>query len=61
MEESERLMAKFRNISGNTLEIPSISRVVEDDGVFEVPDEQASGFDCQPTNYERLDADEEKA
>lgn len=48
-------MAKFRNISGNTLEIPSIHQVVDDDGVFEVPDDDAPGFECQPTNYVRLD------
>lgn len=48
-------MPKFRNISGYTLEIPAISKVVEDDGVFDVPDELAAGFDCQPSNYVRLD------
>lgn len=49
-------MARYRNTSGNDLFIVALGKVVEDDGVFEVPDEQAAGFDCQiPTNYERLD------
>jgi hypothetical protein len=48
-------MAKFRNVSGYDLEIPAVGRVVEDDGVFEVPDAAATGFECQPANYERLD------
>jgi hypothetical protein len=50
-------MARFRNVSGSTLEIPAISKVVEDDGVFDVPDELVEGFECQPTNYLRLDED----
>ena len=48
-------MPKFRNVSGHTLEIPAVSATVEDDGVFEVSDELAPGFDCQPSNYKRLD------
>lgn len=55
-------MARFRNVSGNDLFIVALGRTVDDDGVFEVPDEDAPGFDCQPSNYERLDdvaADEE--
>lgn len=48
-------MAKYRNVSGFDLDIPAVGRVVEDDGVFEVPDAHAPGFDCQPTNYKRLD------
>lgn len=48
-------MAKFRNISGHDLEVVAVRRVIEDDGVFEVPDAAAPGFDCQPSNYERLD------
>jgi hypothetical protein len=55
VEESP--VAKFRNVSGVTLEIPSVGKVVDDDGVFEVPDELVPGFECQPSNYERLDAD----
>lgn len=54
-------MAKYRNISGNTLDIPAVGRVVEDDAVFEVSDDLAPGFNCQPTNYERLDESKAKA
>lgn len=50
-------MAKFRNVSGVDLFVVAVQRTVEDDGVFEVPDDQAPGFDCQPSNYERLDVD----
>jgi hypothetical protein len=48
-------VARFRNISGQTLEIPSVRAVVEDDGVFDVPDDDAPGFECQPSNYVRED------
>lgn len=54
-------MARFRNISGFTLEIPSIRKVVEDDGVFDVPDAEAAGFECQPANYRREDEKPAKA
>ena len=54
-------MARFRNVSGQTLEIPSIRKVVEDDGVFDVPDDHAAGFECQPTNYKREDEKPAKA
>ena len=54
-------MAKFRNTSGQTLEIPAIRKIVEDDGVFDVPDDLAPGFECQPTNYERIDEKPAKA
>lgn len=55
-------MAQYRNVAGVVLDIPGVG-VVEDDGVFTVADDLAPGFDCQPTNYDRLDepvtADEE--
>lgn len=51
----ELTVAKYRNVSGQTLDIPAVGRAVEDDGVFEVPTAHAPGFDCQPTNYKRLD------
>lgn len=47
-------MARFRNVSGNDLFVVAASKLVEDDAVFEVPDDQADGFECQPTNYERI-------
>lgn len=54
-------MAKFRNVSGNDLFVVAIGRLVEDDGVFDVPDADAPGFECQPSNYERLDEKPAKA
>ena len=48
-------MPKYRNVSGSDLFIVAIQKQIEDDGVFEVSDDLAPGFDCQPTNYERLD------
>ena len=54
-------MARFRNVSGQTLDIPSIRKVVEDDGVFDVPDDAAPGFECQPANYRREDEKPAKA
>ena len=54
-------MARFRNVSGQTLEIPSIRKIVEDDGVFDVPDDRAAGFECQPANYKREDDKPAKA
>lgn len=54
-------MARFRNISGYRLEIPSIRKFVDDDGVFDVPDDQAAGFECQPANYKREDEKPAKA
>lgn len=53
-------MARYRNVSGHDLFIVAISKTVEDDGVFDVSDVQAPGFDCQPTNYERLDEPDAK-
>ena len=50
-------MARFRNVSGQTLEIPAIRKFVDDDGVFDVPDADAPGFECQPSNYKRVDDD----
>lgn len=44
-------MPKLRNISGHTLEIPDAGGLVEDDGVFTVPDELLESFTCQPSNY----------
>ena len=37
-------MARFRNVSGNTLDIPAAGRVVEDDAVFDVPDDLQATF-----------------
>jgi hypothetical protein len=54
-------MARFRNVSGNRLEIPSIRKFVDDDGVFDVPDDRAAGFECQPANYKREDEKPAKA
>ena len=54
-------MARFRNVSRQTLEIPSIGKVVDDDGVFDVPDDKAAGFECQPANYRREDEPKAKA
>lgn len=54
-------MAKFRNISGIDLYVVAVSRVVEDDGVFEIADEAAPGFECQPSNYKRIDEPKAKA
>jgi hypothetical protein len=48
-------MPKFRNTSGEDRFVVAIGREVEDDGVFEVSEEQAPGFECQPSNYKRLD------
>jgi len=44
-------------VSGQTLEIPAIRKFVDDDGVFDVPDADAPGFECQPSNYKRVDDD----
>ena len=54
-------MARFRNVSGNRLEIPAIRKFVDDDGVFDVPDDRAAGFECQPANYKREDEKPAKA
>ena len=57
-------MAQYRNVSGNDLFVVAVGKVVEDDAVFEVPDALVPGFDCQPSNYERLDdvdADDEES
>lgn len=48
-------MARFRNVSGNDLFVVAVGKDVPDDGVFDVPDVDAPGFECQPTNYKRLD------
>ena len=55
------MVARFRNVSGQTLEIPSIRKIVEDDGDFDVPDAAAAGFECQPANYRREDDKPAKA
>lgn len=54
-------MAKFRNTSGWDLDIPALGRVVEDDEVFEVPDEAAPGFACQPSNFTEVASPRRKA
>ena len=54
-------MAKFRNVSGQELFIPWVGKAVPDDGVFVVSDEQAPSFECQPTNYARIDEPARKA
>lgn len=48
-------MPKFRNVSGQDRFIVAVNRVVEEDAVFEVSDDEAPGFECQPSNYLRLD------
>ena len=44
-------MPKYRNVSGWDLDIPAVGRVVADDEVFDVADELAAGFECQPSNF----------
>lgn len=44
-------MPKFRNISGQPLEIPDAGGWVDDDGVFTVSDDLFDGFACQPSNF----------
>jgi len=48
-------VARFRNVSGNDLFIVALGKTVDDDGVFDVPDKDAEGFECQPDNYARQD------
>jgi len=48
-------VARFRNVSGFDLFIVALGKTVEDDGVFDVPDAEAPGFECQPDNYARQD------
>ena len=54
-------MPKFRNTSGDDRFVVAIGREVKDDGVFEVSDEDAPGFDCQPSNFTRIDDKARKA
>ncbi len=44
-------MPRFRNTSGQDLFVVAVQKLVEDDGVFEVSDDDAPGFECQPTNF----------
>lgn len=54
-------MPKFRNVSGFDLDIPAVGRVIADDEVFEVSDDLAPGFECQPSNYAVVDGPSRKA
>jgi hypothetical protein len=44
-------MAKVRNISGEQLFVPELSKLVEADEVVDVPDDRLDGYICQPATW----------
>ncbi len=53
-------MARFRLIADEAREVSILPdgalRLIEPDELFDVPDEHAPSYECQPTLYSREDA-----